>query len=156
VYPFSTKLHLSTEENIWNFPDIVTAAAIMVEAAPAHSRDTSHSTALASEYAEEYAPPQFSDSPSIPSFDLPLPELIKLPTCQWQCLQCRKIFRRRDRGQAHLNVHINTRPYRCDGSCGDLTWLAHSTRQPHQQALIFTIANVPISHRKAFRAMQNT
>jgi hypothetical protein len=124
VYPFSTKIFLSAEENIWNIPDIVTAAGIMMEAAPSHSRHASYSTALGSEYAEEYMSLQFNDSQSISPFDLPLPELVKLSTGQWQCLQCHKIFHRRDRGQAHLNVHTNTRPYRCDGSCGDLTWLA--------------------------------
>lgn len=125
VYPFSTKIHLGEEETIWNAPDTVTAADMMVEAAPSYSRHTSHSNSLESEYAEEYvSSPQFRDARSISPFDpdSPLPELVKLPTGQWQCPKCRKIFRRRDRGQAHLNVHINTRPYRCDGSCGNPMW----------------------------------
>ena len=49
-------------------------------------------------------------------------ELVKLPSGQWQCPHCFKQFRRRDRGQAHVNVHINTRPYRCEGSCGNPGW----------------------------------
>jgi hypothetical protein len=48
--------------------------------------------------------------------------LVKLPTGKWQCPHCQKLFRRRDRAQAHVNVHVNTRPYSCDGSCGNHLW----------------------------------
>lgn len=64
-------------------------------------------------------------------------ELVKLPSGQWQCPHCFKQFRRRDRGQAHVNVHINTRPYRCEGSCGNLgcdrSYFSQESLQSHTQ-----------------------
>ncbi|PVG03595.1 hypothetical protein CPB86DRAFT_376022 [Serendipita vermifera] len=63
--------------------------------------------------------------------------LVKLPTGKWQCPHCQKLFRRRDRAQAHVNVHVNTRPYSCDGSCGnhlcDRSYFSQESLQSHTQ-----------------------
>lgn len=143
AYPFSTKIRLDDQESVWNIPDILPVSPVLAEAR-SHSRHTSHCNSLGSEHAEEYASPQSRDMRSISPFDpdSPQPELVKLPTGQWQCPHCRKIFRRRDRGQAHLNVHINTRPYRCDGSCGnpicERSYFSQESLQSHTQHAMVT------------------
>lgn len=40
----------------------------------------------------------------------------------YQCPHCSAQFDRLGRFEAHLNVHNDTRPYSCDGSCGTMSW----------------------------------
>lgn len=123
AYPFATKIRLDDmipspqlEENV--------PPTKVDKPTSAHSRGTSYSTFFDSELADEIASPSVRDWNLATSYDNngTQLELLKLQNGHWQCPSCQKQFRRRDRGQAHLNVHINTRPFVCNGSCGDVFW----------------------------------
>ncbi|KAG8828528.1 hypothetical protein FRC19_003867 [Serendipita sp. 401] len=127
-YPFATKIRLGGEEfpieQIIPMPMPFPTASIQIAT---HSRQRSQSHSADSERTEEPVTSPQDDgtmSPMSPPEGLVGShiELIKLPSGQWQCPHCSKQFRRRDRGQAHVNVHINTRPYRCEGACGNPIW----------------------------------
>lgn len=122
-YPFSTKIRIWDEAESLNPEQTATFTSVQ-KYSPTHSRHTSRSVSNESDHAEEHVSPSpLESSPATPYETIPSHGgLVKLSNGQWQCPYCHKQFRRRDRGQAHVNVHINARPYRCDGSCGNPIW----------------------------------
>lgn len=130
-YPFSTKIRIENEGEPAPLQPVAFEPVqpyILPSYSPAlssHSRHTSRSVSNESDHAEEHVPPSpmESRSPTVAYESIPSQAgLAKLSNGQWQCAYCLKQFKRRDRGQAHVNVHINARPYRCDGSCGNPVW----------------------------------